>query len=178
MANSLVDIWIRKQDVKLSKLRKCNYAGSVGYLWWGQIIMLNQRAVVAAHHFSALTVAMLSLSGNVDQRGRWGDPALHLSEKSLSSSWNKGKVTFISRRAPFSKRRVKYLSLLAHPEMNWLVFWMEFKKWPMSASVTFMQTEDEGNLPSPSLQLCPGLGVWTSDLVEISAAASEDWTQP
>lgn len=48
--------------------------------------MLNQRAVVAAHHFSALTVAMLSLSGNVDQRGRWGDPALHLSEKSLSSS--------------------------------------------------------------------------------------------
>lgn len=96
MANSLADIWIRKQDIKLSKLHKCNYASSVGYLWWGQISVSNKGQLWLHIILVPLTWAVLSLSVNVDQRGACGDPALYLPGKSLSSSWNKGKVTFIS----------------------------------------------------------------------------------
>lgn len=96
MANSLVDIWILKQDVKLSKLHKCNYASSVGYLWWGQIGVSNKGQLWLRIVSVPLTLAVLSLSVNDDQRGTCGNLALNLPGKSLSSSWNKGKVTFIS----------------------------------------------------------------------------------
>lgn len=139
---------------------------------WLHIILVTLTSAV---------LILLSLSVSVIGKGMYSesvylkvssDLALYLFGKSLSNSWIKGEVTFINSMLYFVSTNcsVNYLSFLAHTYINWLAFWMEFKKWPMSTSVIFTQTKDWGKMSSLSLQLCPGPGMWNHHLVEISAA--------
>lgn len=76
-----MDIWIRKQDVKLSKLRKCNCASSVRYLWSGQISVSDKGQLWL--HIVSVALTLAALSVNVDQRGTCGDPALYLPARKI-----------------------------------------------------------------------------------------------